>query len=118
MKKRKPKNQTIIQTLEKYSGIIAPAAKHLGVARKTLYAWINQSKELQDALQDIREVQKDFAESKLLQNINSNDTGAIKFYLKTQGKDRGYVEKQENELSGSINTVHELIQEAEKDLNE
>ena len=113
---KKPKNKEIIEALDRFGGIIAPAARSLGVNRKTVYYWINHSKQLQEALADIREKQKDFAESKLLQNIQGNDTKSIIFYLKTQGKDRGYVEKQENELSGSIHTIQELIQEAEKDL--
>lgn len=44
---------------------------------------------------DEKESLLDLAESKLIQNIQDQDTTSIIFYLKTQGKKRGYVEKQE-----------------------
>jgi len=36
------------------------------------------------------------AEGKLYQNIANNDTTSIIFYLKTQAKQRGYVERYEH----------------------
>jgi hypothetical protein len=40
----------------------------------------------------------DLAESKLIENINKNDDTAIIFYLKTKGKNRGYIERQEIDI--------------------
>jgi hypothetical protein len=34
---------------------------------------------------------KDLAETALIENIRNRDTNAIKFYLETKAKDRGYV---------------------------
>jgi hypothetical protein len=43
----------------------------------------------------------DFAENKLMENINKNDTTSLIFYLKCKGKHRGYVEKQSLEIAGT-----------------
>ena len=41
----------------------------------------------------------DFAESQLHKQINDGSTTATIFLLKTKGKDRGYVEKQQIEIN-------------------
>jgi hypothetical protein len=60
-----------------------------------------------EVLADIKEQMIDNAEGGLGELMQSQDgrirLEAIKLYLKTQAKSRGYVEKQEVDLSGSIN---------------
>lgn len=70
-------------------------AKSLGVERITLYKWI-EKEGLNDALIEGRNARLDFAENKLDKKIESGDTTAIIFILKTLGKKRGYVERQEH----------------------
>jgi hypothetical protein len=71
-------------------------AKSLDVDRTTLYKWI-EDENLKDALVEGRNSRIDFVESKLDQKINDGDTTAIIFFLKTQGKERGYVERKEHD---------------------
>jgi hypothetical protein len=42
----------------------------------------------------------DLAEAKLIEAIKDGDLPAIKFYLTTQGKDRGYTERHQMEHTG------------------
>jgi hypothetical protein len=72
-------------------------AKSLGVERVTLYKWI-EDEALEDAVIEGRNARLDFAENKLDKKIESGDTTAIIFLLKTLGKERGYVERQENKI--------------------
>ena len=85
----------IIKALEKSLGIVTTACKNVGIARSTYYEWYNNDPVFKAEVNDIQEVCLDFAESKLFQQIENDNTSAIIFFLKTKGKKRGYIERQE-----------------------
>lgn len=70
-------------------GNMTIASKSLGCTRQTLTAWI-EKEDLKHILQEARDTRLDFAESKLDERINKGDTTALIFFLKTQGRSRGY----------------------------
>lgn len=76
-------------------GNIRLIANRLGVSRQTIYSYKKKWKTVEDALKDEKEEMLDLAENKLWKLINDENITAIIFYLKTQGKQRGYVERQE-----------------------
>lgn len=98
----------ILEELEKHNGIVTSACASIGLARSTFYKWKEDDEEFAKAVDELQEVAIDFVESKLMEKIKGvnvqgkedvyfqppSDT-AIIFYLKTKGKKRGYVEKQE-----------------------
>ena len=51
----------------------------------------------------------DFAESKLYELVDDKHPTAIIFLLKTKGKDRGYVERQEFDIEGGLNLNVEFV---------
>ena len=71
-----------------------------------MYYWIEEDKELQEAQQSAKESNIDFAEGQLKKLIQQENPTAILFYLKTIGRNRGYIEKQEIEHQGEIS--HEV----------
>lgn len=75
--------------------MVSVAARYLGVSRTAIYDAAKKFKSVQQALDDSREAMTDFAEGQLYANIRKGDVASIIFYLKTQGKARGYVERQE-----------------------
>lgn len=89
-----PKKKAMIQALEKTLGVVTPACKMCEIAPKTHYVWMKEDEDYKSAVEMIGESCLDFAESKLYELVNSGDTAATIFLLKTKGKKRGYVEKQ------------------------
>lgn len=79
----------------KYMGNIAAIARHLGVSRGTIHNRMAESATLKTAIVDAREAMIDNAESVLYDQALKGNTTALIFFLKTQGRGRGYVERQE-----------------------
>lgn len=87
--------QKILDAIEKHYGIIADVANQFKVTRQAIYKWVNADAEIKAAVELARENLVDLAESSLIKRIREGDTTAIIFTLKTQGKRRGYIERQE-----------------------
>ena len=85
----------VLARLSEMSGIVASACKAAGISRYTFYEWKKTDPEFSEMVDDIMELQKDFAESLILKKMKEGDTTMIIFYAKTKMKDRGYVERQE-----------------------
>ncbi len=83
------------EILKQHMGIISSACKAGGIARATYYVWRDADPAFKEACMEAYEERKDFAESALLKKIKNEDTTSIIFFLKTQAKDRGYVERTE-----------------------
>lgn len=85
----------ILEALEHAHGIVSMACKNADVPRSTFYHWLKEDVEFKQAVDEIQDVSIDYVESKLFDRIKNDDTTATIFYLKTKGKKRGYVERQE-----------------------
>lgn len=96
MAQRRVSVTQIKAALKASAGNVTEAARALGISRSALYQRINNSAELQATLVDAREELVDLAESALRKRIQRGDITAIIFTLKTLGKARGYVERQEH----------------------
>jgi transposase-like protein len=92
---RKYTPEQMIKALEESKGLIAPAARALGCSRDTVRSYMKEYAEVALAERDAREATTDVAERKLYQAIENGEAWAICFYLKCQGKQRGYIEKAE-----------------------
>ncbi|QDP64654.1 MAG: hypothetical protein Unbinned4585contig1001_18 [Prokaryotic dsDNA virus sp.] len=91
--------EQIKDSLIKAGGFVSIACKSLKCTRKTIYNYIDKYPQLKDVVKDIREQYLDVAEAALIKNVKDGKTTDIIFYLKTQGKKRGYVEKSELDIT-------------------
>lgn len=98
------KREKFLKSLELKNGNISQACKAINISRQTFYAW-SEDEDFKIKAENVKESLLDLAESKLMENINNNENIAIIFYLKTKGKQRGYIEKQEVEVVKPISEV-------------
>jgi hypothetical protein len=94
--------QQVAAALTAAKGFVSVAAKNLQCSDQTVRNYMERYAMCKQAVTDARESMIDIAEGRLYQNINSGDNTAIIFFLKTQAKHRGYIERyeQRTEISG------------------
>ena len=94
----------MLEALEKAMGVVTTAAKMVGIDRVTHYRWLADDKEYNEAVEDLQNVVLDFAESALYKMVENHNPAATLFLLKTKGKKRGYIERQEIQHSSDTET--------------
>jgi hypothetical protein len=99
------KKRAMLEALEKSMGVVSTACKSVGISRQAHYTWLKDDEEYAQAVSEIENVALDFAESKLFKNIGKDKEASIFFYLKTKGKKRGYIERQEIMHDGGITST-------------
>jgi hypothetical protein len=126
------KHTQFLEALKRKNGNITAACEAVRVSRMAYYRWLENT-EFAEAVNDLYESLLDNAESKLHELINGvtveRETGedvkiytkppdfnAIKYYLSTKGKKRGYVEKVESEnVNKNDNTIKIVIDYGESE---
>ena len=96
------KKEQLLQALTKSLGIVSTACASVGMSRTTYYKYYNDDEQFKSQVDDISDIAIDFAESQLFELIKGGNITAVIFYLKTKGKKRGYVEKQELDLGNNF----------------
>lgn len=87
--------KALLEALEQSLGVVTSACKKVGIGRTTYYDYYRNDPEFRAAVDELSNVALDFAESQLHRQIKDGNTAATIFYLKTKGKQRGYIERQE-----------------------
>ena len=85
-------------------GNITISCESAGVSRSSYNVWVKNDPEFAKKLAEIEpeEIMLDFGEHKLMERIAKGDTLATMFLLKTKGKRRGYIERQEVAHEGDV----------------
>jgi hypothetical protein len=95
----------VIEAINTSFGLQTIAAKKLHCSRETVDNYANKYPLVKQAIKDNQEFVLDVAESKLFQLVNSGDLGAICFLLKTKGRFRGYIERQDVDVTSKGNEL-------------
>lgn len=100
--------EMVLQVLKNNLGNISITCEKCGISRRTFYNYMNKYQAFAEEVEFINDINLDFAESMLLKNIREGKETSLIFYLKTKGKDRGYVERIEQKVE--VNPFLELMQ--------
>ena len=85
----------ILEALHRTHGMIFLAAKEIGCAPVTIYRRAEKEPKIRDTIDSYRGQLVDKAELRLEKAVLNGEPWAINLTLKTLGKKRGYVERQE-----------------------
>lgn len=94
-----PKKAAMLAAMKASLGVVSTACEQTGISRQTHYNWIASDAEYKQECEALAERTIDFAESHLFKLIKNGNPAAIIFYLKTKGRNRGYVERQEVDVN-------------------
>ena len=109
MDKTEQHKKAMLDALEKSLGVVTSACKTVGIGRTTHYLWMDSDTDYKAAVDSLSDVALDFAESQLHKQIKDGNSTATIFFLKTKGKKRGYVERQEIEAVGGQHFKIEVL---------
>ena len=109
--------KNLLEALEKSLGIVTTACKIVGCARSTFYKYYKDDQDFRTSVDELENLTLDFVESKLHKQIETDNTTATIFYLKTKGKKRGYIERKEVEMTAEVSTS-KLSNEAKKKIDD
>jgi hypothetical protein len=93
--KQKKKKAEFLQVYSQKANNVHLTCKAVGISRATFYAWIRDDDDFRETIWHVEEGDIDAAETALKRQVLDGNITAIIFYLKTKGKNRGYVERQE-----------------------
>jgi len=89
-----------LDALKSTMGNITAACLAADISRSQFYKWRDDDPEFDQAFKDVLESALDMGETALMKQIQDGNTACIIFLLKTRGKERGYVERQEVDHRG------------------
>lgn len=109
----------MLSAIKGSAGIVSTIAKRLDVCWVTCKKLIDSKDIYQQCLREEVEKNIDKAESVILQALDEGDIQTAKWYLQTIGKQRGYSELSNINLSGNIKTdIQKLTDEELKKLRD
>ena len=102
------KKETLLQALESSLGIVSTACNRSGISRSSSYKWYHEDEEFRKKVDDIDNVKLDFVETKLFKNIENEKEKSIIFYLQHKGHKRGYIQKQNINLTSNEEDIKKI----------
>jgi len=107
-KKEHIKKKMLIESLENSLGIVSTACTKVNISRSSFYKWYKEDEEFRNKVNEIDSVKLDFVESQLFKNIQNLKEKSIIFYLQHKGHKRGYIQKQNINLTSNEEKINKI----------
>ena len=107
-KKEHIKKKMLIESLENSLGIVSTACTKANISRSSFYKWYKEDEEFRKKVDEIDSVKLDFVESQLFKNIQHLKEKSIIFYLQHKGHKRGYIQKQNINLTSNEEKINKI----------
>jgi len=107
-KERNLKKETLLEALENSLGIVSTACNRTGISRSSFYKWYHEDEEFRKKVDEIDNIKLDFVETKLFKNIENEKEKSIIFYLQHKGHKRGYLQKQNINLTSNEEDIKKI----------
>jgi len=88
-------NKSIVDAVNSVNGMVYLAARKIGCNPQTIYNRMGKVPAIREAVENARGEMVDISEQKLRAAVMNGEPWAVAMVLKTLGKSRGYVERQE-----------------------
>ena len=105
--KERVKTQRIIDCLKETNGLVSLAAKRVPCSVTTIYTRARDVARVQQVIDECRGELVDLGELALRRAVHNGEPWAVSLVLKTLGKNRGYVERQE--VTGADGGAIEMV---------
>ena len=102
------KKKMLIESLENSLGIVSTACTKVNVSRSSFYKWYKEDEGFRKKVDEIDSVKLDFVESQLFKNIQNLKEKSIIFYLQHKGHKRGYIQKQNINLTSNEEKINKI----------
>ena len=99
----------ILEALAKCNGNVSEMCRQINMSRTHFYRLYNSDPELVEACKAVKEMMKDNVEGVLYQMSMEKNIAAVIFYLKTQARDRGYIENPSMNINMAENITEVVI---------
>jgi len=107
----------MIDAMQQFLGVVHYACLATDTPRATHYKWMNEDSEYKRGCDEASAVALDYVEAQLLTNIRHGDPTSAIFYLKTRGKQRGFVERTEvTGAGGEAININLSVEQVKEDL--
>ena len=102
------KKETLLKALENSLGIVSTACNRSGISRSSFYKWYKEDEDFRKKVDEIDNLKLNFVESKLFKNIENEKEKSIIFYLQHKGHKRGYIQRQNINLTSNEEDIKKI----------